>query len=1599
MLNAQRSLALALLSLLLAPLGALAQPSPWLADKAGELELAAGRVVELDRARAMAAALPLVGPTGERMLDAQREQARAAAYRLANALRLELVAWQAASDKRWLASFKLDDPLELPLIKQAFAGQLSVAWGLEIELERSERISDAQLASARREAALEPPTHVVPSTPGERDLEIARRQLRGFADRARALAAASRHASEELTRAGRRGRTLDESLAAVALAGLRPGALALGAAPLSLAERVLVGRLVELLPAIWSEGDRGAFVHRTARLRLIQLLMRQRRLAEGGVAHLERVAELANLRSVAARRQLSAARRYVEALFTNYWRDLVTSADEATLRNVREQVRDAQLALIGKEPKPIPGLLERVDDPARVAAWAERLGARLAAIDALLERVEPPLADELKAQLAGLETQLTKARAGRSAAVAQAPPEQAGAGAVALALGKQGSEVLAQAPFGPALLEALGPPGGPGWRRQLAPHAGALLDRAWLALDRQENDQATRELAIATLRAEVEAAEAAVKRDRERFAELARLLAALPGRKQAALLARQQPAERTSTAALYELETALLGEAQLELESARLQREHDLGPLQQQVVEQRRKLATLQLEMALVERERWRGQQLRERVRLAMLQVELREGVFQAMRAERSTPGWDYQPALWAWAELQRARHAAELAEVRLAQAEREASLEAITAQGERLALEADRIGRLLSGLQGGAVGRSTARYLDATLTRLESQSLELTRRQQRIGVDRDRLLIAASEAQRLIDLTAAASADPDELAAKAGLPIDLRLAHDTIRVGALIEALLAVYDRPQGDQPPDGVLTTAELLSPAAPTSLHDIDRARLLALAHRAGGVLVPSEHEASLLALRLLAAVRGIDSRASSTLLVLQRELQTLIDKLEAIQAESARQKTAVAELHARIINRVYWLQDDRPLTPDLLASLPAELLRVVRLLQEEALAPKRPLALAVALLLILLGVLLSWLFRHDPPAPPHAGRAGWLRIVSQLMALLTVTASAPISFAAAGWMLQTAGGSPALTQPVTAVLFWLAALLFARRFLVRVLRSQDALRHVQIGAPVAEQLRRSVGRLTAVGLIAGVPWSAAYAIGEWARLQGTFAQQIQVLPRLLYTALLAGGALVVLRLLRPSGALMQALTGGSGFWGRLWRLAYVPIALAGVAIVAMDVAGYRTGSWIFTRQALQLLGIAAVLAIADAICSNLANRAIYAMLRATSRQLTEADKEASARTRMLDLRERYQRFREVVPAVSRMVGTLVVVVGFLLLVWGFALLEGVRTSLVGTHLASWSDGTVLSVWDVVCALAWVAAGQYLLYSLPLVYELVEFVTPDETDVATRYVAMTLARYLILIVSYGAALVTMHFSLASVGWLVAAMSVGIGFGLQEIIANFISGLILLVEQPVRVGDIVTVGSESGKVRKINIRATEVDSFDGRTLVIPNKQLITTSVLNWTYNNTLIRREVLIGVGYDSDPELVQGLLLQAAIEQEAVLRDPAPSVHFVGFGESSLDFRLRYHTDLSDGMATDHAVRGVLLKRLTEAGIDIPFPHREVKVTLPAPAGSEPAPARPAAPAGGQPAVDEAMLRQVFERATRATPEEPPRREGGSRRRRRS
>ena len=219
----------------------------------------------------------------------------------------------------------------------------------------------------------------------------------------------------------------------------------------------------------------------------------------------------------------------------------------------------------------------------------------------------------------------------------------------------------------------------------------------------------------------------------------------------------------------------------------------------------------------------------------------------------------------------------------------------------------------------------------------------------------------------------------------------------------------------------------------------------------------------------------------------------------------------------------------------------------------------------------------------------------------------------------------------------------------------------------------------------------------------------------------------------------------------------------------------------------------------------------------------------------------------------------------------------------------------------------------------------------------------DIGVRQAVGSILRYVIIAVGFVIILQTAGIDLSALTVLAGALGIGVGLGLQNVASNFISGLIILFERPIKVGDRVEVGGITGNVVQISPRATTVVSNDNIAIIVPNSQFVTSSVINWSYTDRDVRFNVPVGVSYSSDPQEVKKALLEVAAEHPGVLKQPEPDVLFQEFGDSSLNFVLRVWT--RDYTSRPGIIRSdlnyAISKKFKERGVEIPFPQRDLHI----------------------------------------------------------
>jgi len=256
-------------------------------------------------------------------------------------------------------------------------------------------------------------------------------------------------------------------------------------------------------------------------------------------------------------------------------------------------------------------------------------------------------------------------------------------------------------------------------------------------------------------------------------------------------------------------------------------------------------------------------------------------------------------------------------------------------------------------------------------------------------------------------------------------------------------------------------------------------------------------------------------------------------------------------------------------------------------------------------------------------------------------------------------------------------------------------------------------------------------------------------------------------------------------------------------------------------------------------------------------------------------------------------------------------------------------------------IISLWDILQSLVILALTFIAARNLPGFLEIF-VLNRMRVDAGTRYAVTTVLGYIIVATGIIIGFNQLGLQWSQLKWVVTGLSVGIGLGLQKIIANFVSGLIILFERPIRIGDYVTIGDQSGTVSRIKIRATTLKDLDNLEILIPNEALISERVTNWTLSSSVTRLTVNVGIAYGSDTDAAREIMLSAVKELPKVLSTPPPNVFFMGFGDSSLDFQVRVHLNsFDDRVPMIHVIHTEINKALEEAGISIPFPQRDLNI----------------------------------------------------------
>jgi len=555
--------------------------------------------------------------------------------------------------------------------------------------------------------------------------------------------------------------------------------------------------------------------------------------------------------------------------------------------------------------------------------------------------------------------------------------------------------------------------------------------------------------------------------------------------------------------------------------------------------------------------------------------------------------------------------------------------------------------------------------------------------------------------------------------------------------------------------------------------------------------------------------------------------------------------------------------------------------------------------------------------------------------------------------PFMMMFAAWQLLQLPEINNFTHAVATGLMTAAGLLIVLRFFYHVNR-RNGLAHVHFkwNEPIRYSLRRNLWWFTPVMVFMGFLVSSMAAVKEIE--SGDSMAQLALIIQMVAVSAFLGG------ILRFSGGIVTALLKNypTGWLARLryigWPLAVgLPLFLA-----ALAASGYFLSALEFRDLIRHTVLLAMTLIVLNSLALRWLSLARRRLALQEARRKWEAQREADRRKRadghtstadeedkpilpepeigLAEIDGQTQSFLRTVMFILVAIG--------LWAIWepvlpAFGILQDVELWSYSGTVNGVTTQIPISLANLLLAVVVVVFTIIASKNLPGLLE-ITVLNRLPMDPGARNAFTTLCRYAITAVGFLLAFNTIGFRWSSVQWLVAALGVGLGFGLQEIVANFICGLIVLFERPFRVGDTVTIGDVNGTVSRIRIRATTILDWDRKELIVPNKEFITGQLINWSLSDPISRFKINVGIAYGSDTELAEKLLVKVLNENPMVLKDPKPTAYFLGFGDNSLNFELRlFINNIDNRLPAQHELHKAIDREFRKAGIVIAFPQRDV------------------------------------------------------------
>lgn len=625
--------------------------------------------------------------------------------------------------------------------------------------------------------------------------------------------------------------------------------------------------------------------------------------------------------------------------------------------------------------------------------------------------------------------------------------------------------------------------------------------------------------------------------------------------------------------------------------------------------------------------------------------------------------------------------------------------------------------------------------------------------------------------------------------------------------------------------------------------------------------------------------------------------------------------------------------------------------AEILSLMRRDVEDNFALYTILCLVAFIALLIRGILRNRLRKLGQSAT-NKRETHFSQTVAALVLTTVLALMGPLFLAATAWRLSVAADAVELARAVSSGLLSTAWLYFALAASGHLLAREGLIEcHFGFGARYVRSARRCITALllTEVPAFLIIFICESQTVETWKESVGRFA----LAAGMVLLALFAGRLPSVIRRAMQDAGRTSWLSGHR--WGRVvlfMLVSGVPLALATLAIYGFHYTALQL--------ALRLFQTYLVL-IAVFLVSALARRWLLVVRRRLA--IEQARRRREALKSEGESPEALQQDEVDIVRVDAQSQTFIrVAAGFAVLFGGWFVWTDVIPALrVFDRFVLWEttdfiqetvpdpDGQTstklrevpvdITVSDLGLAVIIIALSVVAVRNLPGFLEMAYL---KRLGAGERYATLAVIRYALVGIGGVAAFNAVGIGWGKIQWLVAALGVGLGFGLQEIFANFVSGLILLFERPIRVGDTVTLGGISGNVTRIQIRATTIMDWDRKELVVPNKEFVTGQLINWTLSDTVTRVVIPVGVAYGSDTDRVIATLLELAANHADIMKEPEPQALFLGFGDSSLNFELRSFCDtLEARLRITHDLHMAIDAAFRKAGIEIAFPQRDLHI----------------------------------------------------------